>query len=110
MAGASRFEYELLYDGAAHAEAAHVSGLIDVEALRPLCGAQHYDAERSGSGASQSGDSRGLVGTLSGRGQEPQVTPLLEENNLLRALPVNGAEKARQRVREPVASYVPAAS
>jgi DNA primase len=99
------FEYELLYDGAAHAEAAHVSGLIDVEALRCV-----YDAERSGSGASQSGDDRGLVGTLSGRGQEPQVTPLLEENSLLRALPVNGTEKARPRPREVVASYVPAAS
>src|SRR6185312_14543939 len=46
------FEYELLFD-AAHGSPAdgmlksgtpHVSGLIDVEALRQGCGAQHYDA------------------------------------------------------------------
>jgi DNA primase catalytic core len=36
------FEYELLYDGAAQSPTAHVSGLLDVEALRA------YDAERSG--------------------------------------------------------------
>ncbi len=104
------FEYELLYDGAAHAEAAHVSGLIDVEALRPLCGAQHYDAERSGSGNSQSGDGRGLVGALSAAGQEPKITAALEETRPLQPLHANGAEKARPRVREVPASYVPAAS
>jgi hypothetical protein len=51
------FEYELLYDGAA-GHAAHVSGLIDVEAL------SHYDAERSGAGDPRSEASRGAVGGL----------------------------------------------
>jgi DNA primase catalytic core len=104
------FEYELLYDGSAHGDAAHVSGLIDVEALRQLCGAQHYDAERSGSLDARSAPGRGEVGVQSGRSQEPQVAPSIEENGLLRVLPVNGAEKARQRPREAVASYVPATS
>ncbi len=99
------FEYELLYDGAAHAEAAHISGLIDVEALR-----RAYDAERSGCCAPQSGDGRGLVGALSAAGQEPKITAALEETRPLQPLHANGAEKARQRVRESVASYVPVAS
>jgi hypothetical protein len=42
------FEYELLYDGDTHGAAAHVSGLIDVEALG------NYDAERSGVSAPRS--------------------------------------------------------
>jgi DNA primase len=104
------FEYELLYDGAAHSEAAHISGLIDVEALRQLCGAQPYDAERSGTVDARSASGRGLVGALSAGSQEPEITAALEETRSLHPLHANGAEKARQRVREPVASYVPAAS
>jgi DNA primase catalytic core len=57
------FEYELLYDGAA-SEAAHVSGLIDVEALRA------YDAERSESSEPRSGVGRPLVGSQSVGGRE----------------------------------------
>lgn len=64
------FEYELLYDGAAQAQAAHVSGLIDVAALRQACGAQHYDAERSGQMAHWSGVGRPAVGAQSGAGRE----------------------------------------
>jgi hypothetical protein len=56
------FEYELLYDGAA-SEAAHVSGLIDVEALRA------YDAERSGSSEPRSVPGRGVVGGQSAPGR-----------------------------------------
>jgi DNA primase catalytic core len=55
------FEYELLYDGAGD-EARHLSGLIDVEALRAQCGAQHYDGERSGVNDGRSGSGRPTVG------------------------------------------------
>jgi DNA primase len=57
------FEYELLYDGAA-SQAAHVSGLIDVAALRA------YDAERSGVKSEWSGVGRPLVASQSGGGLE----------------------------------------
>jgi DNA primase catalytic core len=104
------FEYELLYDGSAHGDVAHISGLIDVEALRQLSGAQHYDAERSGSRGAQSAPGRGEVGVPSGPGQGSQRTPVLEEKQPLRTPHVNGAEKARHRSLAPLASYVPTAS
>jgi hypothetical protein len=65
------FEYELLYDGQCDAQH-HLSGLIDVEALRAQCGAQHdYDGERSGANAERSGSGRPPVGGRSagGRGE-----------------------------------------
>jgi hypothetical protein len=90
------FEYELLYDGAAEsAEAARVSGLIDVEALR-----RNYDAHRSGSG-------RPPVGGRSAGGRGAELDASLEKLKSLAASHVNGAEKAPM-VREPAASYVTA--
>jgi hypothetical protein len=61
------FEYELLFDGEAHGDAAHVSGLLDIEALK-----QDYDGERSGPEAVRSGSGRGAVGgqSVGGRGEE----------------------------------------
>jgi len=73
------FEYELLYDGAAHGVTPHVSGLIDVEALRQACGAQHYDAERSGSDALQSALGRGVVGGQSGPGRDGELALIADE-------------------------------
>jgi DNA primase len=58
------FEYELLYDGAAQEDGAHISGLIDVEALRHAC-----DAERSGASGLQSDPGRAAVGVSSGVGR-----------------------------------------
>jgi len=86
------FEYELVFDGAAESEARHLSGLIDVKALRQSCGAQHYDAERSGSG-------RPGVGEWSGGERVVQSAPLPEKPSLLRAVPVNGAENVYPRAR-----------
>jgi DNA primase len=99
------FEYELLYDGAAHSDAAHVSGLIDVEALRHA-----YDGQRSGSHDTQSAPGRGAVGTRSVGGQDPQSASLLEENRSSRVPSTNGAGNAYPRPRETVASYAPVAS
>jgi DNA primase len=58
------FAYELLFDGDA-AAVAHLSGLIDVESLKP----RDYDAQRSGSKAQQSAHGRGAVGQRSGPGR-----------------------------------------
>ena len=55
------FEYELLYDGAVQGDAAHVSGLIDVEALRVM------PTMLSGRGPAHR--SRPLVGVQSVRGR-----------------------------------------
>jgi len=57
------FEYELLYDGKDEAQR-HLSGLIDVEALRCV-----YDGERSGQNAPWAGVGRPLVGLKSGGGR-----------------------------------------
>jgi DNA primase len=87
------FEYELLYDGA-NGHAAHVSGLIDVEALG------HYDAERSGVSDARSDSSRGAVGGLSVGSRVPDSLAPLEENRPLRINSVNGAANAYPRPRE----------
>jgi hypothetical protein len=104
------FEYELLYDGAAQSQAAHVSGLIDVEALRPgcgaqPCGAQHYDAERSGSDDARSAPGRGAVGIQSGPGPDASNISLPEEKRSLRTGHGNGAQNSHSRAHERIASY-----
>jgi len=88
------FEYELLYDGAAAGHAAHVSGLIDVEALG------NYDAERSGSSDPRSEVSRGAVGGLSVGSRVPDSVLPLDENRLLRPASLNGTGNAHRGPRE----------
>src|SRR5262249_32522463 len=67
------FEYELLYDGAAHGNTPHISGLIDVEALR-----HDYDPERSGSSTLSSRSTLSLRNRGStaspGRAERPSCT------------------------------------
>jgi DNA primase catalytic core len=94
------FEYELLYDGA-NPHAAHVSGLIDVEALG------NYDAERSGVSDPRSEAGRGAVGALSGGGRVPDRLAHPEENRPLRTKSVNGAANTLIRPREST-STIPA--
>jgi DNA primase len=85
------FEYELLYDGAATDHALrHVSGLIDVEALR-----RAYDAERSGLKLRQSGVGRGAVGPWSGGGRDGETLATSDTDSVLaapaqKALKTNG--------------------
>jgi DNA primase catalytic core len=69
------FEYELLYDGAG--EQPHLSGLIDVEALR-----QAYDAQRSGQELVRSGVSRAAAGPLSGAGRSAEEAATPEKSSL----------------------------
>jgi DNA primase catalytic core len=96
------FEYELLYDGAAEGSA-HVSGLIDVEALR--CG---YDAGRSGLNEDRSALGRPAVGGVSAEGRVPESASPLGENRPLPTPSSNGAANVYPRPREPTASYAPA--
>jgi hypothetical protein len=100
------FEYELLFDGAADgaAHGTHVSGLIDIEALK-----RDFDAERSGLTDDQSGSGRGGVGARSAGSRVPESLAPLEEQSSLRSERVNGADNAYPRSRESSASYAPAA-
>jgi DNA primase len=103
------FEYELLYDGAAEETGPHVSGLIDVEALRQASGAQHYDAERSGSAHQPSALGRGAVGGPSGPGREDELTAIADETAANRA-PVLDRAKTHGTGNGAPASYVPLAA
>jgi DNA primase len=103
------FEYELLYDGAAQETGPHVSGLIDVEALRQACGAQHYDAERSGSAHQQSALGRGAVGGPSGPGRGDELTAIADETAANRT-PVLDPAKTHGTGNGAPASYVPLAA
>jgi DNA primase len=69
------FEYELLYDGAAQSPAAHVSGLIDVAALRRDC-----DAERSGLSEQRSVIGRGVVGAQSAVGRIEEIPSIPDKS------------------------------
>lgn len=100
------FEYELLYDGPADGshDLGHLSGLLDVEALR--C---DYDAERSGSLAPQSALGRGVVGGQPGAGREGEVAPLADETAAPRA-PLLDRSKTHGTGNGAPASYVPLAT
>ena len=101
------FEYELLFDGPADGSAVpgssrdgspHVSGLIDVEALRQGCAAQQaqhdYDAERSALEGKRSGSGREEVGPQSVGSRRAEVASSFEKTSLLSAVPVNERENA----------------
>ena len=103
------FEYELLYDGEAEETGPHVSGLIDVEALRQACGAQHYDAERSGSAHQQSALGRGAVGGPSGPGREDEF-PAIADETAANCAPVLDRAKTHGTGNGAPASYVPLAA
>jgi post-segregation antitoxin (ccd killing protein) len=99
------FEYELLYDGAAHGNTPHISGLIDAEVLR-----HDYDAERSGSDASRSALGRGVVGSQSGPGRDDELALIADKTAAKRdAVPelpeTHGTGNGAQ-----VPSYVPLAA
>ncbi|MBS0613506.1 MAG: toprim domain-containing protein [Proteobacteria bacterium] len=102
------FEYELLFDGAMDGSA-HVSGLIDIEALRAACAAQPFDAQGSGVNDPRSVISRGVVDGLSADGRVPENRPPREENRPLRIDQMNGAQTAQLRPSTTIPSYAPAA-
>jgi DNA primase len=73
------FEYELLYDGGSDPQR-HLSGLIDVEALRCV-----YDTQRSGSELVQSASGRSAVGTQSADGRSAGSPANAEESSVVSA-------------------------
>ncbi len=98
------FEYELLYDGKNEAQR-HLSGLIDVDAVR--CA---YDGERSGQSAGWSGSGRPAVGVRSGDGRVGEQ-PANTEKHSPGALPIDkGAPTHGTRANGHGAPYVPEAS
>jgi hypothetical protein len=95
------FEYELLFDGEAGSDAPHASGLIDVEALK-----RQYDAERSGSEASQAGAGRDVVGRSSAAGHPASDAENLEEHSTSSSSSSANGEHAPLRARKRSASHV----
>jgi hypothetical protein len=69
--------YETLFDGDPTAQRPHLSGLIDVEALRKHV----YEENRSGQNEGQPGVGRPLVGGQSGVGQGPENAPSSSEKS-----------------------------
>jgi hypothetical protein len=98
------FEYELLYDGEDEARR-HLSGLIDVEAVR-----RAYDGERSGQPVTWSGSGRPAAGVLSGDGRIGKQLGNAEKQSA-GALPVEKRTPTHgTRGNGHAAPYVPEAS
>jgi DNA primase catalytic core len=79
--------YELLFDGDPATNRPHLSGLIDVEALRRAPGGNGtlphaYEENRSGQNAGRSGVGRPLVGGQSGVGRDAENADSSSENAL----------------------------
>ena len=77
--------YELLFDGDPATNRPHLSGLIDVEALRRAPGGNGtlphaYEENRSGQNAGRSGVGRPLVGGQSGAGRGGENASSSSEN------------------------------
>lgn len=66
------YVYELLYDGDAQ-EGVHLSGLIDVQALKTQSQTRAYDAQRSALDGLQSAPGRGMAGGVSGGGPQEKT-------------------------------------
>jgi DNA primase catalytic core len=95
------FEYELLYDGKDEAQR-HLSGLIDVEALRCV-----YDGERSGQNAPWSGVGRPLVGLKSGGGRVAESLSNAEKSSPSEEVAPKQEKTHGTRPNGHGASYVP---
>ena len=101
------FEYELLFDGAAHRDSAQVSGLIDVAALggRSLA-TTTYDAERSGLTDTRPVSGRAAVGGPSARGRDADNAEIPDKIAFSAPLHSLNGETARHGVPPMSASYV----
>jgi DNA primase len=98
------FEYELLYDG--EDEKKHLSGLIDVAALRTPMDLP-YDAERSGQNGQRSGSGRPPVGVQSGDGRVGESLSNTDKSSLLEEAAMKGSKTHGTRGNGHDASYVP---
>ena len=82
------YVYELLYDGDTQ-EGVHLSGLIDVQALKTQKQPQTrtYDAQRTALGAEQSATGRGVAGGKSGGSPEEKTAARPHETRLCAQTP-----------------------
>lgn len=92
------YVYELLYDGDA-ATPMHLSGLIDVAALRA------YDDPRSGSEAERSAPGRGAVGGQSGAGRDTASPGNAHTTGVSEALPAAPVQTRVNRANGKRGSY-----
>ena len=99
------FEYELLFDGATQSKEAHVSGLIDVEALR-----RDYDAERSGLSERRSVIGRGVIGSPSAPGRVNDIPPIPDKTRVNREAAANLAKTQGTGNGVQAPSYLPLAA
>lgn len=95
------FEYELVFDGKADAEARHASGLIDIEALKHA-----YDAQRSGSTDAQSEAGRGVAGAPSAAGHTATEAGNSEKRSTSAPSSNANGEHAPLRSRKRAASHI----
>ncbi len=96
------FVYELLYDGDTEDDQPHLSGLIDVEALRQK---QVYDEKKSGQISERSGSGRPQVGGMSGGGRDDKNDRKPSEDKGLCDLEDKNPEKALIRPTKGNGSY-----
>jgi hypothetical protein len=94
------FEYELLYDGESDAQR-HLSGLIDVEALRCM-----YDVQRSGVNDERSGSGRPSVGVGSAGGRTAESPKSADKISSKETLTATSLTSHGTRSEGAVASYV----
>ena len=96
------FVYELLYDGQAEHDQSHLSGLIDVTALRTAC---EYDQKKSGQNGNVSGSSRPQVGPKSGGGRRCENAVFANGDKAFDRSVLESAEQALLQPSELTASY-----
>jgi len=96
------FVYELLYDGDAQEDHPHLSGLIDVAALRT---SYDYDEKKSGQNMHRSGSSRPQVGAKSGGGRDGESAIFASVDEAFSVSKVEFAENGLIRGSEQPASY-----
>jgi len=96
------FVYELLFDGDAQQDHPHLSGLIDVAALRT---SYDYDEKKSGQNVNRSGSSRPQVGAKSGGGRDEEIATITSVDKAFSVSKVEFAENGLIRGSEQPASY-----
>ncbi len=96
------FVYELLYDGDAQQDHPHLSGLIDVAALRT---SYDYDEKKSGQIVNRSGSSRPQVGAKSGGGRDEEIATIVNSDKVFSISEAELTENALIREEEQPASY-----
>ena len=99
------YVYELLYDGDAQ-EGVHLSGLIDVQALKTQGQARAYDAQRSAQEGMQSDPGRGMAGGVSGGGPQEKTTASPHETRRAAETPGPAGDTSAPPLEQARSSYL----